>query len=130
MASSDLWTITNAPAANTAASASQAAPTNASANGQVLRLRALQASLGGTGAGAALLVVRDGPTATGTILAQQQMNIPANGCASVDLTGLDLRASLGNAITVETTSGGGANTLLTVSAQGDLVPSGYPPFQT
>lgn len=111
------WSITNRPAANTAASATQAAPGSPYQN----RLRALQVSLSGTGVGAAELVVRDGATGAGAILLSMDLNIAANGFAYAQLTDLDIRASQGNALTVETTGGGGANTQLDVNAQGDLV---------
>ena len=88
------------------------------------RLRALQASLSGTGAGAAELVVRDGASGAGTILASWDLNSPANGGDRVNLDDLDIRSSPGNALTVEFTAGGGANTQQDVNAQGDLVVPG------
>lgn len=115
------WSISNRPAATVAASASQAAPGQPMVN----RLRALQATLVGTGAGSAQVVVRDGAAGVGTIIWTGDLAVPANGSSVLAVSDLDLRASLGNALTVETASGGGASTQLAVNAQGDLVVNGY-----
>ena len=74
-------------------------------------------------------MVRDGASGTGTILAQFDLAIPANGATSVILPNLDIRASLGNAITVEFASGV-SNDREDVNAQGDFIPQGYPIFQS
>jgi len=114
------WGITNRPAVNTAATVSQAAPGAPYQN----RLRALQASLSGTAAGIAELVVRDGATGVGAILMSLDVACPVDGVAIVQLSGLDFRSSPGNALTVEFVAAGGANTQQDVNAQGDLIVPG------
>lgn len=120
------WAIT-ATANAAAASAAQAAPNTPYQN----RLRSVQCTLSGTAIGAVKVVVRDGATGVGTIIAQWDLSIPtANGPAAIlQLAGLDLRSSAGNALTVESTASGGANTTTDVNGQGDLVPVGWPAYQ-
>lgn len=129
----DPWTITNRGNAGAAASATQAAPASAGTttltNRTVVRLRALQARLAGSAAGTDQLVVRDGPSGAGPILLQVDLSVPANGGDGIALTGLDLRASPGNGLTVEFVNGVNSDRE-TVNAQGDFVPQGYPMFQT
>jgi hypothetical protein len=122
------WSITARASAGSASSASQAAPAAAGGVGQISRLRAIQCSLGGSGVGADQLVVRDGDTGTGTIIAQWDLSVAANGVGLLQLAGMDLRASPGNALTVEFVSGVTSNRE-DVNAQGDFVPQGYPAFQ-
>lgn len=81
--------------------------------------------MSGTAAGTDLLVVRDGATGTGAIIWQSDLVIPDNGTAVIALTGLDLRASVGNALTVEFVAGL-ASARECISVQGDFVPRGYP----
>jgi hypothetical protein len=125
----DPWTITARAAAGSPSSATQAAPASAgtttTTNRTVVRLRALQCRLSGSAAGTDLLVVRDGATGAGTIIWQQDLSVPANGSDSVNVTGLDLRATPGNGLTVEFVSGV-ASDREDVNAQGDFVPQGYP----
>ena len=123
------WTQTARAAAGSPSSASQAAPASASAQGVVVRLRAMQCRLSGTAAGTDQLVVRDGASGTGTIIWQQDLSVPANGSDSVNLTGLDIRASVGNALTCEFVNGV-ASDRETVNIQGDFVPQGAPLFLT
>ena len=120
------WSITNRSSAGAAATASQAAPSSAGAVGQQTRLQALQCRLNGVAAGTDQLVVRDGASGTGTILAQWDLSVGANTVSDqLSLTGLDLRASVGNALTVEFVNGV-ASDREDVNAQGDYVPQGYP----
>ena len=121
-----LWSISNRANAGSAASASQAAPASASAVGQQTRLRSLQCRLSGVAAGTDQLVIRDGASGTGTIIWQADLSVGANGLSDqLSLTGLDIRASLGNALTVEFVNGVGSDRE-DVNAQGDFVPQGYP----
>jgi len=122
------WQITNRPAGAAQATASVAAPTNAATTGTQTRLRCISASLSGTSAGAGELVVRDGASGSGTVIWSKDLNSAANGLASIDLCGLDLRATPGNALTVEFTAGGGASTQENVNAQGDFVQQGFTGF--
>jgi hypothetical protein len=118
------WQITNRATAGAAASASQAAPTNGSATGMQLRLRSIVASIVGTANMVDRLVVRDGATGVGTIIFSADLGAAGNSGQAVPLSDLDVRASKGNALTVEFVSGSG--TAENVAAQGDLVPVGYP----
>ena len=130
---SGYWSITNRSDAGAAATATEAAPTTLqdqatnNASAQVLRLRSLFASLSGANAGTDQLVVRDGASGVGTIIWQQDLSIAANGTAQVDVGNLDLRASLGNALTIEFVAGV-AGDRENVNGVGDFVPRGYPPF--
>ena len=126
---SGYWSMTaRSASAGNAASASQAAPTSAEGVGQITRLRSLQCSLGGSSAGTDELVVRDGDAGSGTIIWSADLAIPANGTSPLIISNLDLRASLGNALTVEFVSGVTGDRE-DVNAQGDFVPQGYPAFQ-
>ena len=93
-----------------------------------MRLRAIQATLAGSAAGTDQLVVRDGASGSGTILAQFDLSVPTNGFSSIQLAGLDLRSTPGNGITVEFAAGVSSDRE-SVNAQGDIIPSGYPMFQ-
>jgi hypothetical protein len=74
-------------------------------------------------------VVRDGASGSGTILAQWDLSGAANGSSIIALTGMDLRSTPGNALTVEFVNGLSGNRE-DVNAQGDFIPSGYPMFQS
>lgn len=126
------WTALNFPSTATAATVSVAAPTGASASNLCTRLRALQISVscGATAQTPLQWVVRDGATGAGTIIATGTLAAPANDWAECNLTGLDLRTTPGNALTVEFTAAGVTASQEAVSAQGDYVPQGYPQFLT
>lgn len=123
------WTITNRGTSGTAASASRASPTSASSVGQQTRLRSFQCTLSGTAAGTDQLVIRDGASGSGTIIAQFDLSVAANGNSIIALSGLDLRASVGNSLTIEFVNGVTSDTE-DVNAQGDFIPAGYPMFAT
>lgn len=125
------WTINNFPSTATQATASQAAPATAAAGGNQLRLRCLTVTLaaGATAATPLQAVVRDGATGTGTVIWTGALAAPANGSGVIVKCDQDLRATVGNALTIEFTAAGAAATQEAVSAQGDIVPAGYPMFQ-
>jgi len=114
------WQSVNVAAVNTAATFSV---TSGTTSGGIIRLRSLQATISGTGAGSATIVVRDGATAVGTIIMQTSIANAANSSGSVTINNIDLRATSGT-LTVESTTGGGANTTIAVSAQGDYAQLG------
>lgn len=114
------WQINNFPAANTQATVAVTAGTT---GGQAIRLRALQVYIGGTSAGAATFVVRDGTTGAGTIIWEVELFNAANGGTSSTISSSDLRAISGT-LTVETTGAGGSGTQISVNAQGDLIQIG------
>lgn len=123
------WQINNFPAAAAQATANQAAPSTSS--GLVNRLRTLTITLS-AGANAQTpieVVVRDGATGAGTVIWSASLAVAVNSAAPpIALSGLDLRSSQGNAITVEFTGTTAAATQQSVSAGGDTVPVGYPAF--
>lgn len=124
---SGYWSITNRSIAGSPASASLAAAASAIDGGQVNRLRSLTGTLAGNNAGSDLLVVRDGPSGTGTIIWQTDLGKGVNGMGSMFLANMDLRASPGNALTIEFVNGL-ATVTESVNAEGDYVPLGYPMF--
>jgi hypothetical protein len=109
------WTLTNAPAAATAASA-----TRALTAGVRHILKSLQFSLMGVAAQAApiLCVVRDGATGVGTILWQDKLVAPIGFSDRISVAGLNIVGTAGNAMTVETTTAPAATNFVTVSATG------------
>ena len=117
------WSISNRGSAGGAATVSLSAPSGGASSNLTARLRALQCSVAGTAAGTDQLVVRDGATGAGTIIWSQDLSVPANGYAGVNLADLDLRASPGNALTVEFVNGV-ASDREDVNAQGDWVTRG------
>lgn len=70
-------------------------------------------------------MVRDGTSGTGTIIWQSDPSIAANGTVTIFLTDMDLRSSIGNALTIEFVNGV-AGDRESVNAEGDYVPSGWP----
>lgn len=111
------WSITNTSTAGVAATATLAQPTSAVAQGQQIRVRSVSATVGGTGAGADVLQVKDGST----VVKAWNLSVPANGFASVQLTNLDIRIS--GALTVAFVSGVTSD-IETVNAEGDFVQAG------
>lgn len=116
------WSITNAAAANTQATATKAA----GAAGVRHVVTAINAKLA-AGSGAVTLpvtpvraVVRDGTTGAGTILWDGYLSIPATPGAADGLaaTGLNIPGSAATAMTVEFNGAGGAGTFESVSLQG------------
>lgn len=115
------WQIT----ATANAAAVTASTTAGTTGGNVIRLRSLQCTLGGTGAGSVTLVVRDGATGAGTIIWQGVIVTAAGTSSMLTKSGIDLRATSGT-LTIETTASGGANTTSTVNATGDTCQQGAP----
>lgn len=110
------WTLTNAPAVSTVASATRAA----GAAGVRHVLKSIQASLQAVVAQAVpvVAVVRDGASGSGTILWQDRLIAPAgfNGVISVD--GLNIVGTAATAMTVEFTAAPVATNFETISATG------------
>lgn len=106
------WSVAHAPAANTIATVTRAA-----AAGVQHVCRVIHATLvAGTTAPAAIsvdVVLRDGVTGVGAILWQTTLAIPAaiSAVDRVNLPGLDIAGTTGNAMTLEFTAAGGVNTL-------------------
>lgn len=109
------WTLTNAPAANTAATATRAA----GAAGVRHVLRSINATLTAiAAAGPLTVVVRDGLTGAGAILWQDRLTAAAGTSDRVSLSGLNIVGSPATAMTVEFTAAPGATNFETLSATG------------
>lgn len=119
------WAISNRGLAGSAATATQSFPAAALVGNQQLRLRALQVTMSGPGAGTDRVVVRDGASGVGDIIWSADLSVQADGFASIFASPLDLRASVGNSLTIEFAAGV-ASDREDVNAQGDLVSEGYP----
>jgi hypothetical protein len=118
------WFIQNAPAANT-----QATITKAAAGAGVRNVADCVTAtfVAGAIAPAAVqvsVVIRDGATGAGAILAQWNMALPATaGASSAPLFacstgGIGVSGTANTAMTIEFTASGGANTIETVSLKG------------
>lgn len=118
----------SAPAVNVAASASHAGV--AAIVGQAAKLHVCQTIHATFNAGATApaaiqvgVVLRDGASGSGAILWSSQMALTAvGGQASppVEISGLNISGTPGNAMTLEFQAAGGANTFETVSFSGFL----------
>jgi len=108
----------HAPAAATQATASLPAP----AADRFNHVTEISASLaaGVTVATPVQLVLRDGASGVGTIKRQWSLAVPANGFASIVLTGLDIPMTAGNSATLEFTAAGAANTEERVNISGHV----------
>lgn len=111
------WKLTNTSSAGAAATVSLSQPTNAVAQGQQIRVRAIQASLAGSGAGSDTLQVKDGSTVVHAI----QLSVAANGYAQFTADDMDIRIS--GTLTV-VFSAGVTNDIETVNVQGDYCTTG------
>jgi hypothetical protein len=69
--------------------------------------------------------VRDGASGVGTILFRSILNLPGSGIGVLERIGIDLRATVGNPLTVEFVVGTAGN-FQSVNAQGDYVRPGTP----
>lgn len=109
------WTLTNAPAA-----ATQATATRAAVAGVKHILKSIQASLQAVAAQAAPVtcVVRDGLTGAGAILWQDRLIATVGTNGQISVVGLNIVGTSGNAITVEFTAAPAATNFETVSATG------------
>lgn len=116
------WTLTNAPAANTQATATRAA----GAAGVRHVLTSIQATLNAVAAVVAPLtvVVRDGASGAGTILWQDRVTSPAGTDGRISISGLNIVGSAATAMTVEFTAAPGATNFETISATGYSVDAG------
>jgi hypothetical protein len=109
------WTLTNAPAAATIATATRAATA-----GVRHILKSIQASVQAVAAQAAplLVVVRDGATGVGTILWQDRLLAPIGFNDDISVAGINIAGTTGNAMTVEFTTAPAATNFATISATG------------
>lgn len=110
------WTITDAPAANTVATATRAA----GAAGVRHVLTSFCADLCAVAAQATPItfVIRDGAAGVGAILYQRRLIAPLGTTASVEITDLNIVGSDATAMTVECTAAPAATNFATVSASG------------
>jgi hypothetical protein len=117
-----MWQITTRSIAGAAAAVSAAPGPDGVYQ---TRLRALYCTLAGSAAGGGTVVVRDGPSGVGTILFRSTLNLPGSGIGVLEKIGIDLRATVGNPLTVEFVAGT-AGDFQSVNAQGDYVRPGTP----
>lgn len=114
------FTASNNPVANTQATATHAAVTGKSHICQTIHCTLNATAAAPTAVGVSV-VLRDGATGVGTILWASQMSLPAVAGQSsppVEISGLAIAGSPGNAMTLEFTAAAGANTLETVAFSG------------
>lgn len=118
------WIAIDSPAAATAAVAVKAAP--AVVQGAVIRCRSLVVSVVavGSNSGPITAVLRDGATAVGAPLWSAVLQAPQNAGDSIVMTGIDYRASLGNALTLDVSAAAGTG-LVVGAMSGDIVANGY-----
>lgn len=117
------------PAANAVASASHAGvaavtgqPAQAHICNSIHATLTSNASLAAAIAGS--IVLRDGATGVGTVLWASALSLPnvaGTASAPVEISGLAIAGTPGNAMTVEFTAAGGAGTFETVAMTGILV---------
>lgn len=113
------WGTSNVPAANTAATISKSGVTGQRHICRSITAAAISGATAPT-AGTVTVVLRDGATGVGAILWQTTLGITATAGNSdrVAISGLSIAGTAGNAMTLEFTTAGGANTFETVSMTG------------
>jgi hypothetical protein len=114
------FTVTNNPAANTTATATHSAVTGKQHICQTIHCT-FNAGAVAPSAVQVSVVLRDGVSNSGTVLWATQMALTAvAGQASpvVEQSGLAIQGMVGNAMTLEFTAAGGANTFETVALTG------------
>ncbi len=118
---SGLWSETDYPATATAASAAKADP----GSNLVARCRALTVSVSADPAESTILraTLWDGPAVTGVVLWAGTLHAQADASQDISINGVDLRASLGNVLTL-TLDAPDTGCQGAVSMSGDLARSG------
>ncbi len=115
------WRINSNPGVNSQATATTPGVAGAK---NVLRHILVVMTSGATAptAGVVTVVVRDGASGTGTIIWQHALGILATAGASQGYSAeVYIEGSVGNAMTVEFITSGGANTYESISADGEVV---------
>ncbi len=108
------WSITSNPAQN-----AQATITKAGVAGVAHVCNSISGTLSGTAAsGIVKLYLRDGVSGVGAILWSANMLVPLGGSEQVSISGLNIIGTPGNAMTLEFSGAGGANTQENVSLTG------------
>lgn len=114
------YVATNNPAVNVQATATRAAVTGKSHIVQTIHCTLNAGTVAPTAAQVGV-VLRDGATGVGTVLWASQMSLPAVAGQSsppIEISGLTISGTPGNAMTLEFTAAGGANTFQTVAFTG------------
>lgn len=96
------WSVTHTPAAAAQATASKAAGTG-SVRHVCTSISAVIATVG-TLQGPIQINLRDGASGAGTILWSQTVQLPVNGLAVIQLSGLNIVGSAATAMTLETSA--------------------------
>ena len=117
---SALWTATDHPATGSAASATKAA--NSSNGPETLRCSNISVSLSADDGETGIVQVslKDGAT----VIWEATIHAEADSSKTIDLTNLDLRAVIGNDLTLEFDDAPDTGCQAAVSMSGDLVRSG------
>jgi hypothetical protein len=111
------WSVTNTPAAATAATITKAAA--AAGIRHIATGISVTLAAGATAQAAAIIVaLRDGLTGAGAILWSKQVILPVNGVWDFNLSGLDIVGSAATAMTLEFTSAPAAGVFASVSLTG------------
>lgn len=126
------WILSNVGAAGAQAAATVTAPGSAGNTNLVVRLRSICATLTGEGGAATgTLVICSGTSNSATsALAVWSVRMAAvsGGNHTIMLSNLDIRANVGENLTVGFIAGGGGTTVESVTANGDLVQFASPAF--
>ena len=121
----NVWSLSNRATGGTAATATQNHPASASSAGTVVRLLSMQGTLiAGASAATDTVQVLDGAT----VIWQCDVSAAANTTAYTPQLMFDLRASIGNNLTVKFVNGAG--TAEDINAQGDFPSAGTPYWGT
>lgn len=110
------WTVQHAPAAATRATATKAGVANSA-----FVCRSFLVTLSADAMAETVprqFVIRDGATGVGAILYTGRIAVPANQSRSVEMSGLNIVGTPGNAMTIEFTTAPDANHFETVSMSG------------
>jgi hypothetical protein len=116
------WQLTTRSLAGAAASIAVATSQNSKYQ---TRLRAMYCTLAGASSGSGTVVVRDGASGTGTVMFEGTLSISVNSRDLINRTDLDIRATVGNVLTIEFLAGT-AGDFQAINAQGDYIPPGIP----
>jgi len=110
----DMWSVNHTPAAATQATISKAAAAT-------LRhyCTGIAAVISAVAAQAGIQVnLRDGASGAGTILWSQTIALPVGGIAIIQISGLNIPGTLGNAMTLETSAAPASTNFASVSMTG------------
>lgn len=115
------WSVQHTPAAATQATITQPAVAGAR---HICKAITATVAAAATAQGPINVVLRDGPSGSGTIKWSAKLSAPANGCANIAITGLSIVGSVNTPMTLEFAAAGAAATEQAVSLSGFDVTGG------